>query len=405
MMLENQKLDRYNLLVIDDEVEITKSLARQFRHKYNIFTSTSADNAFPILEKEKIHVVISDQRMPGLTGVDFFSIIKNKYPDPVKIILTGFSDIDAVIGAINDGQIFRYITKPWDPIELDMVVREAIEKQDLVSKNKQLMESLQVANATLEEKVKKRTEELQLANSKLINLNEEKNQYIGIVAHDLRNPIGAAHSFSSLLMDDFDNIGRNEKLNYIGIINQRCDFALNLMVDILDVSKIEAGIFHLNLKEENYIEFVKGIIAQNEILAKNKSQHFEFRPSKESIFLPFDKDKMEQVFNNLLSNSIKYSYPGSTTYIEIAIENKSVKTKIIDQGQGISQEEIQNVFQAYQTTSTKSTGNEKSTGLGLAIVKKIVETHGGTITAESEIGKGSVFTFKLPINKEEDFQN
>ena len=107
----------HNLLVIDDEVEITKSLFRQFRRKYNVYVANSAEDALPILEEVDIQVLLSDQRMPGMTGITFFSSIKDKYPDALKMILTGYSDIDAVIDAINKGQVFRYLTKPWNPLK------------------------------------------------------------------------------------------------------------------------------------------------------------------------------------------------------------------------------------------------------------------------------------------------
>jgi len=107
-----------------------------------------------IMEKEHIQVILSDQRMPDMTGVDFFSMIKDKYPDALKLLITGYSDIEAVIGAINEGQVFRYVTKPWNPAELESIVREAFEKYELITNNRRLMLSLQDSNIRLEEKVK-----------------------------------------------------------------------------------------------------------------------------------------------------------------------------------------------------------------------------------------------------------
>ncbi|MDP3912645.1 MAG: response regulator [Bacteroidota bacterium] len=228
----------HNLLIIDDEVDITKALVRQFRRKYNVFASTDATDALKIMEREKIQVVLSDQRMPGMTGVDFFAQIKDKYPDALKLILTGYSDIEAVIGAINEGQVFRYVKKPWNPDELESIIREAFEKYELITNNRKLMSSLQEANQNLEAKVKARTLELEKVNSRLSELNIEKNRYIGMVAHDLRNPIGVAGSFSDILIDDFDTIPKETQLEYLGHINASCDFSLNLIRDFLDVSKL-----------------------------------------------------------------------------------------------------------------------------------------------------------------------
>ena len=397
MYVENQFELNHNLLVIDDEVEITKSLFRQFRRKYNVFVANSAYDALPILEKEDIQVVLSDQRMPGMTGIGFFSAIKDKYPDALKLILTGYSDIEAVIDAINAGQVFRYLTKPWNPVELNMAIEEAFERHELITNNRALLQKLKEANLTLEKKVEERTQQLETTNDKLTNLNIEKNKYIGIVAHDLRSPIGAAYSFSDLLIEDFDSIDDKDKRAFIKIINERCNFSLNLISDFLDASKIEAGIFELKLQEHNYVDFISECVKQNQILARNKLQSILIHSEIEDISLRFDKNKMEQVMNNLLSNAIKYSHPNTKIRVEIFLLDNSVQTKIIDEGQGIPVEEIANLFNPYITTSVKSTANEKSTGLGLAIVKKIIEAHNGKIEVKSEIGKGSEFVFSVPL--------
>lgn len=385
----------HNLLIIDDEPEILKALTRQFCRKYNVFSATNAEEGFIIMEKENIQVVLSDQRMPGMTGVDFFSRIKTKYPDALKLILTGYSDIEAVIGAINDGQVFRYVTKPWNPDELETIIKEAFEKFELITKNRKLMHSLQDVNENLEKKVKERTLELEKVNEKLSELNIEKNRYIGIVAHDLRNPIGTAESFSRLLLEETEEIGKDKLIEYLGIINNRCSFSLDLIHNFLDASKIEAGIFDLTLTEQDYISFVRENILQDEILAKNKSQKIVVQTNTNKIILSFDKNKIQQVLSNLLSNAVKYSSPGSIIFIDISKTDDGLITKVIDQGQGIPAEELPSVFHPFQTTSVKATANEKSTGLGLAIVKKIIEAHGGSVWVESEVGKGSAFIFTI----------
>ena len=394
--MNNNAQDKH-LLVIDDEVEITKSIFRQFRRKYKVYTATNSNEALDIMESNPIQVVVSDQRMPGMTGVDFFSKIKNKYPDALKMILTGYSDIEAVIGAINEGQVFRYLTKPWNPVELEMAVDEAFDKYDLISSNKKLMKELHEANQSLENKVIERTAELKGANEKLKMLNVEKNKYIGIVAHDLRNPIGNAFSFSNLLISDFDAFSEDERMEFIKIINERCSYSLKLIEDFLDASKIESGILDLDFKEYNYKTIIEECIAQNTMFAHKKSQQIVFNHPPTDILLLCDKNKIEQVVNNLISNAIKYSAENKKIWIEIEQNNHQLITKVIDEGLGIHENELDSVFKVFQTTSTKSTAGEKSTGLGLAIVKKIVEAHNGKIEVKSEFGKGSEFSFSIPL--------
>lgn len=385
-----------NLLIIDDEIDILKALERLFRRKYNVFSTTSPQEALRIMEREEIQVVISDQRMPGMTGVDFFTRIKDMYPDTMKLILTGYTDIESVIGAINKGQVFRYVKKPWDPNDLDMIVREAFEKSELMADNRMLMNELRLMNLTLEEKVKNRTVELELLNQRLKEINQEKNRYIGMVAHDLRNPIGVAAVYSDLLLDEYDSTPREDQLQYIGQINESCYFSLDLIREFLDASKIEAGIFDLRIERKDYIEFVKDVIHQNEHFARIKSQKIRLESSLENIEACFDTNKMQQVLNNLLSNAMKYSQPNTEINVSVSMDGKTVVTHVTDQGLGIPKEEFSKIYQPFQTTSVKSTGNEKSFGLGLALVKKIVEAHVGKVWFESEVNKGSIFSFSFP---------
>lgn len=388
--------DIHKLLIIDDEVEITKALTRQFRKQYQVFSATSAEEGFIILEQENIQVVLSDQRMPGMSGVEFFARIKTKYPDALKLLLTGYSDIEAIISAINDGQVFRYVTKPWIPEELDGIIREAFEKYELITKNRKLMRSLHEANQTLEEKVKLRTRELEKANSKLSELNMEKNKYIGMVAHDLRNPIGVAASFSDILIDGLDILTNEEKMEYLGYINKNCYFALNLMHDFLDISKIEAGIFELNIRHQDFIPVMEECMNQLSLNAKVKSQEISIQCDQTSILACFDKDKIQQVLGNLLGNAIKFSDFKTNIVIHITENEDEIVTSVEDQGPGIPENELPEIFKSFKTTSVKSTNNEMSTGLGLAIVKKIVEAHQGSIQVKSTVGQGSVFTFTIP---------
>lgn len=394
--LQNKK--EYNLLIIDDEVEITKALARQFRRNYNVFSTTSAEEGFGIMEREKIQVVLSDQRMPGMTGVDFFSKIKSKYPDALKLLLTGYSDIEAVINAINEGQVFRYVTKPWNPTELDSIIKEAFEKYELITHNKRLIHKLNDANQNLEEKVKHRTKELEKANSALSELNAEKNRYIGMVAHDLRNPIGVAASFTDVLIQNYDKIVKKKKLQYLDYISKNCHYSLNLMNEFLDVSKIEAGVFELNLTEQDYVELVKESIQQKQFKAIQKSITIQLKSNLKTIIATFDNNKMLQVLNNLLGNAVKYSPSNSKIIVRISMNESTIITQIIDYGQGIEKDELSKLFKPFRTTSAKVSADEKSTGLGLAIVKKIVEAHHGTVQVESEVGKGSTFTFTFPTS-------
>lgn len=156
------------ILFIDDEANILSALKRLFRPLgYNIFTAKSGAQALAILEKEPVDIVISDMRMPQMTGAEVLERIRGKWPDMVRILLTGYADITSTIAAINRGEIYRYIAKPWDDNDIVLIVRDALERKHLLAEKLRLEEltmrqnlALTVMNTSLEEKVLQRTEGL-----------------------------------------------------------------------------------------------------------------------------------------------------------------------------------------------------------------------------------------------------
>jgi len=132
----------YNILYVDDEEQNLVSFKAVFRREYNVFTAKSGSEGFDILQKEPIDLIITDQRMPQMTGIQFLEKVIPQYPDTIRMILTGFSDVEAIIGAINNGRVFRYITKPWDENELRMTIENARQIGNLQKKNKVLIYDL-----------------------------------------------------------------------------------------------------------------------------------------------------------------------------------------------------------------------------------------------------------------------
>ncbi len=139
-----------NILYVDDEVNNLHSFKAAFRRDFNVFTAESATEGRKILDEEVIEVIVTDQRMPGMTGVEFLESIIPVYPDPIRILLTGYTDIQAVIDAINKGQVYHYLTKPWEEQQLRNIINKAYEVYSLRAENKELMKSLIRVNEQLE---------------------------------------------------------------------------------------------------------------------------------------------------------------------------------------------------------------------------------------------------------------
>ncbi|NQX37854.1 Response regulator receiver domain-containing protein [Pedobacter steynii] len=139
-----------NILYVDDEVHNLNAFKASFRRSFNVFTAESAKEAMPILAEHSIQIIITDQRMPQMSGVEFLESILEAYPDPIRILLTGYADIAAVIDAINKGQVYLYITKPWQETELKLYIEKAFEVFQLRKENKELTKKLLIVNEQLE---------------------------------------------------------------------------------------------------------------------------------------------------------------------------------------------------------------------------------------------------------------
>jgi response regulator RpfG family c-di-GMP phosphodiesterase len=139
-----------NVLYIDDEPNNTTSFKAAFRRTFNVFTAESAEEARKIMADQEIHVILSDQRMPKETGIEFFQSILPTHPDPIRILITGYADINAVIDAINLGQVYKYLSKPWNEEEVKNTILKAYEVLDLRKQNKELTEKLMETNKKLE---------------------------------------------------------------------------------------------------------------------------------------------------------------------------------------------------------------------------------------------------------------
>ncbi len=169
---------RHTILVVDDEPDVVKSVQDLLqsvqdllRLDYKVLGTTRASDALVILNREIVDVVMTDQRMPEMSGVEFLSKAREQHPDAIRLLFTGYADIRAVIDAINQGNVYRYITKPWDPDELQTVIREACERHDLLAERQRLLDELRTKN-----------EELEKANAL-------KQAFIEVASHELRTPL------------------------------------------------------------------------------------------------------------------------------------------------------------------------------------------------------------------------
>lgn len=238
--------------------------------------------------------------------------------------------------------------------------------------------------------------ELARQNAELERLNAQKNELLGMAAHDLRTPLSVILGYSQFMIGDTAITADQQRL-FLGRIVTSAEFMLKLVDDLLDVARIEAGKLHLRREDTDLDALLRGAVEVASVLARPKDIEVSFACPEPLPRLVVDPVKIEQVMNNLLGNAVKFSGPGTRVAVGAALRDGAVAVSVQDQGPGIPAAERDRLFRPFGTTSVRATGGEKSTGLGLAIAKRIVEAHGGRLSLDSEVGQGTTFTFTLPL--------
>ncbi len=230
--------------------------------------------------------------------------------------------------------------------------------------------------------------------------NTELNKFIGMAAHDIRNPVASIKMIADFLMEDATLT--DEARAWASVIQVSATNSLLILNNTLNISQIQSGTVVLNFFKEDYIQFIKNNLAINNHLATTKNQEILFQSDIDAVVVEIDKSRMLQVMNNLLNNAIKYSPDNSKIVVGVLYDEKNkgnIYTYVRDEGLGIDEAFHDSIYNAFSTTPNQPTNNETKTGLGLAIVKKIVELHHGTIGFHSKSGNGSEFFFSIPISQ------
>jgi signal transduction histidine kinase len=285
--------------------------------------------------------------------------------------------------------------------KLSIIHKEILAKNEELEQQKESLldqsDYLHEANQTItlmHEEVQKQKNEILQKNEELLNLNNEKNNLIGIVAHDLKSPLNQIKGLLSIV-----KMSKNldaESMSCVNMMESSAERLTSLIAKILDVEAIESRQLNLITERINLSEILHSITDRYEIAAGAKFIQLK-RDIGGEIFILADRIYASQVLDNLISNAIKFSPPHRNICIRLSAIHDNAIAEIRDEGPGISEEDKKKLFGKYQKLTAKPTGNETSTGLGLSIVKKFVEAMNGRIWCESELGKGASFfvSFRL----------
>jgi signal transduction histidine kinase len=235
--------------------------------------------------------------------------------------------------------------------------------------------------------------EMAKSNADLARLNEQKNLWLGMAAHDLRTPLGAIMSFSEFILAEADESLEHHHREFLSLIHSSSKSMLALVNDLLDISQIEAGELRLEPVPVDLVELVRRYVSLSRPLAERREISISLEVGDEVPTVSVDPGKFGQVLNNLLDNALRFSPEGSEVRVAVTGTKESVEVLVSDQGPGIPPDLIANIFEPFKTQGRGA--GKRGTGLGLAIVKRIVDGHRGEIHVESELGRGTTFCVKL----------
>ncbi len=377
------------VLFLDDEENILNSIKRMFMDEpYGVVVANSAQQALKILETEKIKVVLSDQRMPDITGTQFLHRVKSQYPDIVRILFTAYADLNVAEQAINVSGVFRFINKPWNSSELKSSVVNAMYHYDLIMENRQLLETLKLKNI-----------EFQTMNSRLKNLNDVQREFSSTLSHELRTPLASIKAGIDIVMSKTAGPLTDEQMKFLGKSKDSVDRLNRLINNILDLAHMESGKKKLDFVSGSINDLVQSVVDAQAPVAANKGLEMKLELDAQVPEIIYDRDKLSQVLNNLINNAIKFTQIGSISVnTHYQIQGNHVEITIADTGPGISDEDLPKLFEKFQQLG-ESHNQVSGTGLGLAICKEIVRQHGGTIQASSKLGYGTTISFILPLEE------
>jgi signal transduction histidine kinase len=366
------------VLVVDDEPGIRSGVARILRdfhvtypfmdedYTFEILEAPTGEDGITVIERDKPDIVLLDNKLPGIQGVEVLEYIRERKYDIVIAMITSYASLDVAVRATRDGAT-DFIPKPFTPQEL---------KSSIENISKQLY-------------LKRITHKLKQDGKKI------RYQFLSVLSHELKAPLNALEGYLRMMQEKQAGDRIDDYASHIDRSLQRIQGMRNLIMDLLDFTKIR-----LERKEEKIQEVNLAEVASNAIITVQPyaiqmevSINLEVRTD---VVIMADPDDMEIVFNNLISNAVKYNKFGGKADITIDSSDTDAILIFTDTGIGITKTDSENLFNEFVRIKNEKTRNISGSGLGLSIVKKVVELYHGTIKVESTPEIGTTFTIRLP---------
>jgi signal transduction histidine kinase len=368
------------ILVVDDEPGIRAGVERILRnfkvdfpfmdeiYDFTVLEAGTGEQGIEIIEGEKPDIVLLDNKLPGIQGVEVLAYVKKKKYDIVVVMITSYASLELAVKATYDGA-YDFIPKPFTPQEL---------KSSLENITKQLY-------------LKRMTRKMKSEGKQV------RFQFLSVLSHELKAPLNAVEGYLGIMKERQLGPNFDDYNEMIDRSLKRLQGMRNLILDLLDLTKIESGKASQKIENCDFVAIARNSIDIMMPYAIQRNVEISLS-APEKLMKYADPEEMEIIFNNLISNAIKYNKDGGTVEIDIYEDNNNKKTTICvsDTGIGIKDEDKSLLFGDFVRIKTAETKNIAGSGLGLSIVKKIVELNKGEISVGSVPDKGSVFTVILP---------
>jgi two-component system sensor histidine kinase/response regulator len=360
------------ILVVDDiqkNIQVVGGILSEAG--FEVMPATSGAQAFERIKTQLPDLILLDFMMPEVNGIEVCKRLKgNPATKKIPVIfLTASNEMEHLVEAFAAGAV-DYVTKPFQAAELLARVRTHLE-------------------------LKKAREALWHYGQRLHELNDEKNEFLGIVAHDLRSPLSNIITSVNMVATD-RAMARAQVDEFLGIIQTSAQHMLHLVENLMDVNAIEQGRMKIDIAPCELGELLRGVTSNYQTKARAKSQKLAVSEGEGPLVAMADPHSTIQVFDNLVSNAIKYTPSGKRIDVRLLRRNGVIRCEVQDQGPGVTKDDLTKMFGKFARLSARPTAGEPSTGLGLSIVKRMVEAGGGKVWCESEPGQGAKFIVELP---------
>lgn len=361
---------QHTILCIDDEPDICDALERLFRKKYRVLKATSAKEGLKILQNEKVTVIISDQRMPNMTGVQFFKESIKTHPEAVRILLTGFADIESVIEAINTGQIYRYVTKPWDPLDLTTAVGQAVERFELTSE------------------LKEKNKALSLALDELKTLDKAKDQFMILINHELKTPLTSLTSYVDILKET--NLDEDQK-KYLVRVEQATERLSQLISEVLELLTAETNQTPIKIRKTS----IESVFDKTKVMVSpHVPQNQKVSYTGSDVKVMGDEDKLTHILSRLIHNAIRFGKKEETIKVSAKEKKDHVEICVENVGRAMDEKTVNYILKPFNINEDIM-HHSKGLGLGLSICQAQLRQHSSSLQFDFPDGKVRVL-FILP---------